>query len=163
VAPLRSYFDGKTRNIVALIENLGARFWLNLVVDMETERGCNAEGEVSGQSPWIALDETTPLIRQAPFLPDQSDYPSMMAGVHVGVNGLIPDHVMHGEVAIPPSPTLENDLALIGRVVQDISRNGDFVFGLAICQSTVRMKWPKIVLASLLIPLRVAMFRGSVL
>jgi RNA polymerase sigma factor (sigma-70 family) len=87
------------------------------VVDMETERGCKAEGEVSGQSPWIALDDTTPLVRQASYLPDQSDYPSMGPSVPVGANGLMPDHVVHGEVAMTPSPTQEDELALIGRVV----------------------------------------------
>jgi RNA polymerase sigma-70 factor, ECF subfamily len=84
---------------------------------METERGCKAEVEVSGQSPWIALDDTTPLVLQASYLPEQSDYPSMSASVPMGTNGLMPNHVVHGEGAMPPSPTLEDDLSLIGRVV----------------------------------------------
>jgi RNA polymerase sigma factor (sigma-70 family) len=71
---------------------------------METERGSKAESEMSGQSTWIALDDTTPHVRRASCLPEDS-------------NSLMPDHFVHGEVAMPRSPTLEDDLALIGRVV----------------------------------------------
>ncbi|HKA32377.1 MAG TPA: sigma factor, partial [Candidatus Binatia bacterium] len=83
---------------------------------MEAEPTRKAEGEVAGQSPWIAIDDITPLVG-ASYLPDRSDYLSMGASVHVGANGLMPDHVVHGPVPMPPpSPTIEHDLALIGRV-----------------------------------------------
>ena len=76
---------------------------------MEAERTRKAEGEVAGQNPWIA----------GASLPDQSDYLSMRASVHVGANGLMADHVVHGRVPMPPpSPTKEHDLALIGRVAR---------------------------------------------
>jgi RNA polymerase sigma factor (sigma-70 family) len=84
---------------------------------MEIERGCKAEGKVNGQSTWTALDDTTSFIRQASYLPDQSGYPTMGATVPVDANGLMPGHVVHGEVAMPTSPTQEDDLVLIGRVV----------------------------------------------
>jgi RNA polymerase sigma factor (sigma-70 family) len=71
---------------------------------METERECKEEGEMSGQSTWIAFDDTTPHVRRASCLPE-------------GSNSLTPDHVVHGEVTMPRSPRLEDDLALIGRVV----------------------------------------------
>jgi RNA polymerase sigma factor (sigma-70 family) len=72
---------------------------------------------VSGQSTWIAADDMASLVGRASHLPDHPDYPSMSASLPVGANGLMPDHVVHGEVAMPPSPTLEDDLSLIDRVV----------------------------------------------
>jgi RNA polymerase sigma factor (sigma-70 family) len=61
------------------------------------------------------MDDMTAFVG-ASYLPDQSDCPSMRASVHVDVNGLMPGHVVHERVAMSPLPTLENDLALIGRV-----------------------------------------------
>jgi RNA polymerase sigma factor (sigma-70 family) len=86
------------------------------VVDIEAERTWRVEGEVAGQRPWIVVDDMPPLVGTF-NLPDQSDYPSMSAAVHVGANGFMPNHVVHGRVPMPPpSPTQGNDVALIGRV-----------------------------------------------
>src|ERR1051326_343397 len=53
------------------------------------------------------------------YLPAQCDYLSMGDTVNVGANGLMPDHVVHGRVPMPPSsPTIEQDLTLIGRVAR---------------------------------------------
>ena len=88
-------------------------------MDMEAERTRKAEGEVAGQNPWIVVDDILPLAGAS--LPDPSDYLSMRASVHVGANGLMADHVVHGRVPMPPpSPTKEHDLALIGRVARRV-------------------------------------------
>jgi RNA polymerase sigma factor (sigma-70 family) len=83
---------------------------------MEADRPTKAEDEVAGPKPWIIIGDILPLAR-ASSLPDQCDYLSMRASVHVGANGLMPDHVAHDRAPMPPSPPItEYELALIDGV-----------------------------------------------